>query len=297
MRQRKRETLGGDEEKDYNCSTQGMLAIILEASEHRRCCSARQRAISMFQLVLEATVRPALGVFDAVEGDVLDLCDEGQIEGHCCHLRAYAVDARSQDGVSFHARLVQNIVSLLAIRARCRAAAAHLSAILADIADEMIDNFDTWAMLDWQKTFLAVAEPAKRRRTDVHVKAFVTQQSLIEGRFASAHEASKSISSRPQSSVIKWMEEDLCAFKASMGMTFANSQVFSIALDAARLGKPAKDMVIAPITDLAANAHGVLSPLVTYGTMPRLLKCFVFVRLKSLWLRVTQKMCRVLTRA
>ena len=101
----------------------------------------------------------------------------------------------------------------------------------------------------------------KRKRIDFHVKQFVLKGAVEAGLASTVGQSSQSAAIDRALSV-RWRESEMSAYRASTILAFKAVDTLSICFDCARLGKPAKEVLVVTISSPGQKRHGMLPPQV-----------------------------------
>ena len=116
--------------------------------------------------------------------------------------------------------------------------------------------------MKWHKGDDAVVRGrAKARSVDPHVKQWIVEASLRSGEQPTALLATRSCSAGSASAGVQWVQEQMAAFQAAVRLSFAQVPgSLSLAMDAARIGKPGLEILLIAASDLSSQRHCVLPP-------------------------------------
>ena len=221
----------------------------------------------VFAGFLEATL-PATKATEVLSlappDDVLQRClQEPFREGQCrclCGALSEARRAKSR-GVFL------DVVALILVLRRtwpcdtCQAWMALLAGIIAAAID---DNVEAWGDFTWVRTEAAMVQGcgSKRRRMDAHVKKYVVESAVKKLKASTPAAAVKQLESVPPSAAGRWVTEDMCQFRATLLLSFAEPGTVAVAFDMARLGKPAREYMMTLASMPRKEVHAVLAPQV-----------------------------------
>lgn len=123
-----------------------------------------------------------------------------------------------------------------------------------------------WGDFDWHKTEHAhLAGGQKRRRVDHHVRQYTMKTSLQNGTHQSSSAAARSLDDVSSSQTVRWMQSEMSAYRAGGLLSMHGAQQIAIAIDATRLGKPAKDILLGMASDVQRQTHLALPPQESCG--------------------------------
>ena len=143
----------------------------------------------------------------------------------------------------------------------CKAIAAFAGRAISAIAWHIDERVDQWWETNWFKSSNAVLMgPIKKRRVDQHIREWCVSEALASKEQKTISSALRSVGKFGRTVPYVLRDEMLAAMRCQAHMDFDQSQVFSLAWDGARFGNPAREFVLASLSDLAANKHCVLPP-------------------------------------
>lgn len=152
-------------------------------------------------------------------------------------------------------------ISTLMRSSDCAAVRAHLNALTGRISSEIELVWGDWGEGNWERSSSAQCAGFQRnRRADYHLKQFVLHGSRLEGRTTTVGQAVCSIDAASRSSGVGWVEHELSAYRASCLLTFRESQCFAVCVDGARVGRPARELLLGFLSGPRADKHCALPP-------------------------------------
>lgn len=143
----------------------------------------------------------------------------------------------------------------------CAVVRAHLAFVFGRVSSGIELSWDEWGDGKWERSSSAQCSGLQRnRRTDYHLKQFVLHGSRLEGRTTTVGQAVRSVDATSRSSGVRWVEQELSAYRASCLLTFRETQCFAVCVDGARVGRPARELLLGFLTDPRADKHCALPP-------------------------------------
>lgn len=132
---------------------------------------------------------------------------------------------------------------------------------LGKLIDERINAWAVWDLLTAGVDYLAPSA-AKRARTDVHVRQLLVSETC--GANGTEVDAIGIYIGRggKKGNVYKWELRDLCNYWAFGNLMFENQQVISSTFDAARIGRPALDLLCHAMMTCPQEKVMILPPVV-----------------------------------
>lgn len=163
--------------------------------------------------------------------------------------------------------------SLRALHAKlvCPACAAFLKFLVGQISSHVADSIEHWGDFEYHRgSSVALVNPStdRRRRLDFHAKRFVVQVSIQQNLAKNSSAAGRSMDKVHRAQSFRWVKEEMAAFQVAGHISSKRSDTFAIVYDCARIGQPAKEMMLAVFRNLQAKATVVLSPQVGPVGMP-----------------------------
>lgn len=74
--------------------------------------------------------------------------------------------------------------------------------------------------------------------------------------------ACKSLSNVDPSVGLRWLQGETAAYRSATCLSFKEAHVLAVAVDCARIGKPAREFMVATVSDPSSQRHAVLPPQV-----------------------------------
>ena len=141
----------------------------------------------------------------------------------------------------------------------CDAVAAFAGRAFCVIAEHVDARVDEWWGPNWFKSSDAVLMGrSKKRRVDQHIREWCVAEALLSREQKSVASALRSVGNFGKNQPYALRDEMLSAMRCDAHMSLAESQVVSLVWDGARFGNPAREFVLASLSDLAKNKHCVL---------------------------------------
>ncbi len=268
-----------DPEQEYWLSTRGLLGCLSFWHRHRRELAAKRVVEAAFRLFLEhaCDADSLLGVLIAAPAaEVEEACSEApQSQGRCACLSSLIRKhgaAGGRCGTGVHARAVDALTSLLAEYAHCPACTGHFSQLVTQIAactDSSVESWGNAELLVASSAWLPGVAGTKRRRADPHLKELAARAAVErkEGKASGQLSAASS-------TVRGWDAQRICASLATGHIHFRLPQVVSSAFDAARIGRPAQELLLHCLWHHADAGALILPPAASRsGCEERVLAC------------------------
>jgi len=260
-------------EQEHWVSTSGLLVLLAFLPIRRRVVAAREQADCVGNRFLSMVLHPddiqellTMGIPAEAKG----VCEQTLAgEGGVCEclqelLRRPGVpDHRSGMPQDFlHKKLVW-----LARGCPCMGARAWLHRLVSQCAAVIDQCVERWGDKGWHKNPSAFHQSGvKRKRADFHIKQLVLASEVQSGAASSSASAVKSLGSVSASQGIRWRQSEMAAYRAATRLSFQETMQIGVAVDATRLGKPAKELLMGAVTTHSKQLHAVLPPQVLRGT-------------------------------
>lgn len=162
--------------------------------------------------------------------------------------------------------LVFGMVCLFFTHKSCPCILAACAEVVKAAGACIDDGVHLWGDFEWHRSSIASVQAAtKGRRCDPHVKAFCLEGALSQGLATTIGQAARGMASVSPSQAVHWREVELASFRAAMHLSFFEVQNFSIAFDCARIGRPAKELLLLAVSAPEEDRHGVAPPQVLLG--------------------------------
>ena len=264
---------GQDQEQEFWVSTQ-MLVVLL--SLHRNTCRSLSRRAELW----ESAKLWSEAVLDAEQcrhvkhwictAEIIGKCDKraGQENTAPCDcmvsLLGHALPTGNQHSAQFNSFLA--VDHLLCCEAPPDEPCLAIRAWAAQKLDEMArQSFATateqWGDTRWHEGPHGRASTTSRMRADPHVKQWVLQDAAANGVAQTLGEAAKHTQGF-NTGIHKLRAQEMAAYRQTCRLSFFSSQSISCAVDGARVGKPAKELLWGHLSDDAAGRHCCLPPQV-----------------------------------
>lgn len=260
-------TLDGAEQ-EFWMNTAAVLAMLLHWSEIRRKRDDRSPAAALLK-ALVADCLPVPAVESIAPLELLESertrCMEGAPDGQsCCACWQRRVLKEGESG-AFNAaspqERVSGILKTLFHHRSCPSISARCSRLVLQVAAAVEQSVESWGCFDWQFSSQAVYHGAARsRRIDPHLKQFAVSGAIAEGRVKTVGQATKAIGMSSSSTPVQWSHSELAAYRASSLLSFGESQYICVAVDGARVGKPAKELIFGVLSSPAQNRSCIMPP-------------------------------------
>ena len=254
-------------EQECWVSTPMLVVLLLSFHSARRRISDRQKSSAMLMSILEATI-PAQWLQGAenlleLSEDTLNRCSAEPVhEGQCVCVRHASMKAPHEP--TPHSQL-HAVLQHLFEHNHCDALRHRLKQLVTSLTEAAESTFEEWANQDWHRCKDAMLQcRARNRRTDFHVKQFVLRQSREAGLTNSVGQACKSLGA-PSCVGVKWREREMNAYRATTLKAFASEPTIAICVDAARVGRPARDYLVGLCTAPRGGIHAALPPQVLFS--------------------------------
>ena len=253
-------------EQEWWVSTPMLLVLLVDLEATRRRVNDRELAHTLLEKLLEATF-PAEAASECnpwrFSAQVLEECAEDELDGECEHVRSLQAGFRQRaEQESPQAFLASAIATLYAHR-YCSAVAQQVGAIAEQVASGMERDASHWGDSDWHRSRVAnLTCRARSRRVDPHVREYVLRQGLEQGHGTTPGQLAKGTAAVHRSQAVQHREQEMSAYRASSVLSFERSQVISVCCDAARLGRPAREILLGACSAPACDdsRHCILPP-------------------------------------
>lgn len=253
-------------EQEHWVSTPGLLCLLVSWAIHRRKLVDRQASNVFFRLLLQRCLAPAkcqplCGW--AVPAAATWRCKQELVVRDCCSCIRDVLSQALPGRAGTAQEEVLDKLTLLMKFATCPAVSWWCHSLIDALAEGIEDATETWGDFEWHDTAGAFLKSAvKRRRTDAHVKAHVLQHQVLSGKAPTAASAGRCASDVDASQAVRWMQAEMAAYRAHLNMSLQDSVVVALACDAARVGHPAREMLVGAASDPDRQRHGILPPQV-----------------------------------
>lgn len=144
---------------------------------------------------------------------------------------------------------------------------AWLSSIIECVSEIIDDGFGAWGEGEWEGGGAAMLHGQNKRRSmDYHVKQYALRDAVRSWSASSASGAVRSLSNVHASIGCRWLQTEMASFRAACMLSFNPTMSIGIAIDATRVGKPAKEVLCGFATNASSQMHAALPPQVNLGT-------------------------------
>ena len=227
-------------EKEYWCSTAGLMAVLLHGHLTRRSAADKVYSADILQKFIEHTVpSEALGDFfeTQVTPAMLDTCKHTRVQGRCLCLHDFSVDAG-------HGRTTREACARLlkmSQRSDCSAIMRWCGALLLALAEVVDVHAEQWHGTDILQLSRLKSVRGNARRADPHVRAAVaTSDRSRSGPLAQA----AALDVMDSSHIAKVQHERLECLLHHMRSSCLPPESVISCWDCARIGSPARELLI-----------------------------------------------------
>ena len=254
---------------DFWVDTKMMLAIFAhwalckKQSHLRRNVRAFLEAFLITCVPLDA-VQSLLQIIE--EGD-LEVCRRGGIDSGepcLCLASVFEDPAFADDGAAVSQRtILARIVALAAIWEKCPAAAIILGRFYERLGRCIDAHRDDWGDFDVLKNpefSLANGPAGKRRRVSVQLRVAAVETAVQDGVASKPSTVLRTMGLASPAAGILWCDKTLMELQATSRLSNQFPGVVSFVFDAAQIGKPHKDILLAAQHSEPGNIDIVLPP-------------------------------------
>ena len=255
------------------CSTIGLLVLLTFLPGYRKHPKDQQRACMLARMFLEATVERDVAMqilASKPPAQAMALCDcEIGEEGFFCKCIGHLMAKKqalilTEPSLTSQAVVAQLLFDIWGQR-ECPACSAWAAELLKSIAQKVDDAYAVWDVFNIGavKDLLLVSPSGKRRRINSGLKDVLMHDAITKtsGESTAKHVAGLGLNV-DESVARSWERAKLCERKAARWATFEGPQSFSIAFDAARIGKPARNIIAGVIWGCKSEKGAMLTPQV-----------------------------------
>ena len=253
-----------DAEQEWWINTEALIVMMLHFACHKRVVQQRRSCELAAKIVLERCL-PAAVVgnlpLKSPPGEFLELCEQmPRLQGGCPCLLEVLTPLAQSGARSVQASIVGRLQALQG-HLRCPCVKAWFGALVKAVASSMEQSVGAWGDRHRQKTDAAAVQgPQKRRRTDPHLREWASSAAVKSGAAATTTMASRSTEVLDGSQAIRLQVKEMCGFLASLCLSFQQGGAISLAYDASKVGKPAREHLIGVTSCLRTARHAVLAP-------------------------------------
>ena len=259
-------------EQEHWVSTQALVCLLSFWPIRRRSLAIREQVTSVGGMFLGQTLghselQPLLDMH--IPEGAKSVCEHTGDGSHVCDCLQAALLHSAAPSLAklFPHEFVHQKLLLLARTCPCAGATAWLRSLIFEVASRIDASVALWGDSKWHKSDLArlsgqsgQASAAKRRRADFHVKQVALVSSLQSGKATSTGQSVRALEDVDSAKGIRWRQVEMAAYRSSTVMSFGGSLSFGVAIDATRLGKPAREVLMGVITNNERQLHAVLPP-------------------------------------
>lgn len=242
--------LKGTEEQEYWVDTRMLLGLLLFSQGYRKQPSERARCEVAATTILQMTCMPEeLAEFPglALSSEDRALCRRGCTHDaeQCLCSDAYFKACAQHDASGCPHKHRWHVLASSQPWAACNTVARLVARNLEFLA-HLVENFERWQRQDFLKgsSLVLRAPTGKRRRMDPHAKQSAIELSLQAGRADKASSLVRALDLGCKGSDQLWMEEALAVLQAECRLSFRAPRIVSLTVDAAAVGKPAKEFLV-----------------------------------------------------
>lgn len=153
-------------------------------------------------------------------------------------------------------------VAHLSTFAGCESIKAWAALRLRELQKLVDARARVWGNPHWHEADMArrnESSSGKRRRTDFHVKQRVVGACTKQ---ASIGASAKALGDIPSSVACKWRHSEMAAYRATTLLKLLPQDSLAITIDATRIGKPARELLLGMASCAKSGVHCVLPPQV-----------------------------------
>eukprot|EP00971_Amphidinium_carterae_P350795 6491743-Amphidinium_carterae.1 len=245
-------------EQEYWTNTPGLVALLAHMAATKRSLADRASISCVLHAFIARCCPAEFAVCAATslpDMSVRQNCSEGLDEENFCeHMRA-VLQAREGDHPQAK---VANLVLQALLQVDCAAVRSFAMSHLLALGKAIDGNAESFAEFDYHKTSDAFVQgPRKRRRSDEHTRQWTTR-AVTEGHHQTHAEATRALCKVPKQTGLKWTKDEIALYRASCHLSFRPMSALGLVLDASRVGKPAKELLVCCVSCPTSNSHAVL---------------------------------------
>ena len=186
-------------------------------------------------------------------------------KGACAHVRKLIDDAKTDCKAPLQHRFVARFVDVYVASEVCGSAQDMLRCMVSRVVVAIDGHCQVWGEWDLTKVDW-LGRGDNKGRKDPHLKRFLAEEAQRAKRGKTLQNAVAGAGLDWGSQMAKTLQrQSLCAFKAACDATFQQPLALCVATDGFRLGKPAKELTVTIVADLASGATAVLPPQDSMG--------------------------------
>lgn len=266
-------------EQEYWVSTEALLCMLLHLPSHRRSLSERVRCTLVAKAFFVATLPPgSLGDLChwSVAAGAKAACQRFADSDNVCECLQKCIGDPSLPDAS--TMPPQHFVHMKAMKLAqafpCPAAVVALKMLLERLAALIVANHMSWGDHEWHRGQHAIVQGfAKKRRVDYHVKQYVVVESVQSGQLPSSSLAARGLAGVAPNSAVKWRGVEMSAYRAACLLSFCKDMSISLAVDASRLGRPAREVLAGFVACEGKQMVVALPPQVCLCPVGRMCLC------------------------
>eukprot|EP00971_Amphidinium_carterae_P113910 2257298-Amphidinium_carterae.1 len=260
----KEEELTDDVMKQHWLSTEGVVTMLVWASTARRGAMPKQQSRSVFLAFLSGTVALELvPILKTLGPELLD-CDCGGTGSCQRQARFLQESARLRAGADEHEYILEQLV-LCSELVGCPIVQDYICNFLKQLGSHISERIDLWGQNRWHTSDQATLMGNKRKRNvDREVKDLL-QSDVVEGKRRNLNTALEGVMDGKDTRTRKVMRTECKERKESALEAFGTvtHRTLSVALDCARLGKPAVECQFTVVVDPSSSMAALCPPEVT----------------------------------
>eukprot|EP00971_Amphidinium_carterae_P334483 6469799-Amphidinium_carterae.1 len=150
----------------------------------------------------------------------------------------------------------------------CKAIRRWINIVVCSVATDVDSSWQTWGRTSWQKTGEAAVEgKRKQRRISPLLKDYVSEQANSSSAF-SMNQAEHLLERGYTGFGSKTLIAEMTALRTTLHLKAQEIEpVWSLSIDAARLGRPSKEFLFGHLSMVAGAEHCMLPPQVIMGKL------------------------------
>lgn len=262
-------------EQEFWVSTLGLIVVLLEASCSARAALKREFATCALVSFLQSTASfeelASLGVLEAAL-DARDKCSQDTDGEFCSCMRSWRKEVKAQGDKQLPQRRLVDAMHCMMEHLACPAISAHLLATLRKLTDCVDERVSEWGDFEYHKTSaatLTISSSGGKRRLDYHSKVYAVQGAMACKEASTSAGAARAMTV-DSSTASSWVRGHMADFQAESWLCFASPSTIALSFDCARLGQPAREILLAIARNLETKKTVVLPPQAPSGCRPSL---------------------------